>query len=365
MQLATSTLPIVVLTIVCALTACTSKPAATRNTESKTAAQASPAVSPAAATDSVVPPAASGASLTNVYMHNVMLTENAGLMLRVRWLRGRMLPAHPGKIASFDEPSSFILDIEAGVVGISFADLNHALNGGMMKDSPLKNVTVSPVSRQEIKITGTLHKGLPLPVEIAGQLGAAPDGRVLLHVKKLHVLKMPLKGFLDAFHVKTGDLVDPKGAQGVEVSGDDIYFDPEQILPPPRKRGKLTDVHVSRLGDIVETYGAARPEVREVKQWRNFIDLQGGVLEFGRLRMQHVDLMMIDISNDEWFHFDLPHYQEQLVYGYTRMTPQAGLRIFMPDVERLPRNPATRNISLQWLKNRNVPPPAGMLQVEK
>jgi hypothetical protein len=181
-----------------------------------------------------------------------------------------------------------------------------------------------------------------------------------MHVKKTRVLKLPVKGLLDALHVNTSDVVDAKGAPGVQVSGDNIYFDPEQILPPPRKRGKLTDVHIGKRGDIVEVYGQAHEEVSKVREWRNFIDLQGGVLEFGKLTMQHVDLVMIDISNDEWFKFDLPNYQQQLVYGYTRMTPEAGLRIFMPDLDRIPRSQATRNISLDWLKNRNLPPPPGV-----
>ena len=44
--------------------------------------------------------------------------------------------------------------------------------------------------------------------------------------------------------------------------------------------------------------------------------------------------------------------------GYTRMTPQAGLQIFMPDLDELRRNvKASQNISMEWLKNRNSPPP--------
>jgi len=349
--------------LICAalLTACGSKPQPAASSQPKPGPQTTAVSLPPPGADPVPPTSATNARVTQIYMHNVMLNENAGLKLRVRWLRGKMLPSNPGVVPSFDQPSSFMLDIEAGVVGISFDDLNHALNSGMLKGSPLENVTVSPVGRQQIKMTGTLHKAFPLPIEMTSDLAAAPDGRILMHVRKMRVLKLPIKGLLDALHITAGDLVDPKGAAGVEVSRDDIYFDPEQILPPPRKRGKLTDVHIGKLGDIVEVYGQARPEVQQVRQWRNFIELQGGSLEFGKLTMQHVDLVMIDVSDDDWFKFDLPHYQEQLVYGYTRMTPQAGLRIFMPDVDRIPRNRDNRNIGMQWMRNRNLPPPPGLL----
>jgi hypothetical protein len=39
------------------------------------------------------------------------------------------------------------------------------------------------------------------------------------------------------------------------------------------------------------------------------------------------------------------------------MTPQAGLQIFMPDLDKIPKNTANQNISIEWLKNRNTPPP--------
>jgi hypothetical protein len=39
------------------------------------------------------------------------------------------------------------------------------------------------------------------------------------------------------------------------------------------------------------------------------------------------------------------------------MTPQAGLQIFMPDLRDIPHDKRNQNISIEWLKNRNIPPP--------
>jgi hypothetical protein len=102
--------------------------------------------------------------------------------------------------------------------------------------------------------------------------------------------------------------------------------------------------------------------VTRVEQWRNFLKLSDGTIDFGKLTMRHVDLIMIDLSNDAWFDLDLTHYQEQLVNGYTSMTPQAGLQIFMPDLDELRHNnKATQNVSMEWLKNRNSPPPPDVI----
>jgi hypothetical protein len=297
---------------------------------------------------------------TEVLMHNVALNDGPTLKLYVRWLHGWMRPTHPGTTPSFDDPKSFALDIGTGVVKVSLADVATTLNSGLLHGSPLSHVSLAPSGKQ-LKVNGTVHKILPLPFEMTGDLAASPDGRIVMHVASLRILKIPLKGILKAFDLKAGDLVGPKGATGVQVAGNDLYFDPQQLLPDPRKRGKLTDVHLKN-GDIVAVYGVARPEVVNFREWRNFIRLRGGSLDFGKLTMHKVDLVMIDVSDDPWFKFDLDHYQQQIVSGYSRMTPQAGLQIFMPDIDRIPRNRATQNISLEWARNRNIPPPPEVMR---
>ena len=298
-------------------------------------------------------------SQTQVQMHNVILIERPGFDLRVRWLRGQMRPTHANVIPSFDEPNSFIVDIEAGVIATSLSEISALLNGELLKDAPLQKVSLAAEGKQ-LRLNGTLHKGIPLPIEMTSEVSAAPDGRIRLHVVKMRVLKLPVTGLLQAFHVEVGDLVGAKGSEGVQIVKDDIYINPERILPAPAIHGILTDAHLgSKTGDVITVFGNARPEVIKVQEWRNFIRLWGGTVNFGKLTMYHTDLIMIDASQDEWFDFDLSHYQEQLVNGRIQMTPQAGLRIFMPDTDKIPRTAANRLIYPEWMKNRNILPPAG------
>jgi hypothetical protein len=328
-----------------------------RSNQQRQLAASQPADCTTTQTTSSAPTLSSTKSVeTHVLMHNVLLNEGPGLKLRVRWLRGRMRPTQPGVTPSFDKPSSFSLDIEAGVVGISLADLSSALNSGLLQGSQLKNVSLAS-SGKEMKLKGTLHKGISFPIEITSDLAVAPDGRIHVHIEKLLVLKLPVEGLLEKLHIQASDIVEPKGVKGIEVVGDDIFFDPEQILPDPREHGRLTDVHLTN-GDMVEVFGSARQEAMQAREWRNFISLRGGTVEFGKLTMHDADIAMIDISQDEWFKFDLTRYQQQIVNGHTDMTPHAGLRIFMPDIDRVPSTKRNKDISLHWVKNRNIPPPA-------
>jgi hypothetical protein len=284
-----------------------------------------------------------------------MLRKGPDFRIYVRWLRGNMVRTRRDVNPTFDDPESFFLDIKAGVIRANIGDIGNFLNAGGVARAPLRNIKLL-AEGDHIKLNGTLHKLIPLPVELLGNVAATADHRIQLQVTKLSVLKIPLKGLLGGLHISVSDLFDPKGIPGVEVSGNDIFFDTLKLLPPPHIHGELTKVRVVSP-DIEEVYGNAEEAASRVEQWRNFLRLDDGTIDFGKLTMHHVDLTMVDLSNDAWFDLDLNNYQNQLVNGYTRMTPDAGLQIFMPDLDTLPKNKENQNISMEWLKHRNLPPP--------
>jgi len=300
------------------------------------------------------PPLLDGPSPTSVYAHNLLLRKGPNFRIYVRWLRGEMIRTRRSVIPSFDDPESFFLDVKTGVIRANIGDISNFLNTSGT-NAPLSNITLSGDGDQ-VKLRGTLHKIISLPVELIGTITAAPDNRIQMHVTKFSVLKIPLKGLLGGFHLQISDLFHSQGIPGIEVSSNDIFFDTQKFLPPPHICGQLTSVRVVNP-DLEEIYGNAR-DVVTAEQWRNFLQLSNGAIDFGRLTMQPVDLIMIDVSNDAWFDLDLAHYQEQLVNGYTRMTPQAGLQIFMPDLDELrQRKKMDKNIGIEWFKNRNISPP--------
>jgi hypothetical protein len=291
----------------------------------------------------------------NVYAHNLMLRKGPNFRIYVRWLRGQMSRAHRNVNPSFDDPDSFFLDIKTGVLRANIGDIAHFLNTEGAANSPLKNIAISG-KEDQVKLTGTLHKVIPVPVELDGTIKVVPDNRIQLHVTKFSALKIPLKGLLGAFHVTVSDLFQSGSVKGIQVTGNDIFFDTQTLLPPPHIRGQLTKVHIVNP-DLEEVYGNAEKDVQRVEQWRNFLRLRDGTLDLGKLTMHHVDIVMVDLSKDVWFDLDLNHYQDQLVNGYTRMTPQAGLQIFMPDLDQIPHKKGAESISLEWVKHRNMPPP--------
>jgi hypothetical protein len=294
---------------------------------------------------------------TNVYAHNLMLRKGPDFRVYVRWLRGQMVRTRRDDDPSFDDPESFNLVITNGVLRANIGDIAHFLNSGEVPNSPLTNIVLSGDGDQ-IHLRGTLHKIVSLPVELVGTLSVAPGNQVQVHVTKLNVLKIPMKGLLGGFRVTLADLFKSQNIPGIQIAGNDIVFDTLKLIPPPHIRGQLTSVSIKNP-DLEEVYGDAH-DVAHVEQWRNFLRLSGGTLDFGKLTMHHVDLIMIDISDDAWFDLDLLHYQDQLVNGYTRMTPQAGMQIFMPDTDDQ-KTKKVQQTSIEWMKNRNISPPADVM----
>lgn len=295
---------------------------------------------------------------TKIYAHDLLLRKGSQFRIYIPWFRGDLARTNPKIVPSFDDLDSFYLDVQAGVIHANIGDIGNFMNASGAADrSPLKNMKLSGDGDQ-IKLQGTLHKVVPLPIELEGTISAAPGNEIHIHVTKLSMLKVPLKGLFGLFHVHLSDLFNPKGTAGITVKGNDIYLDTDVLLPAPHIRGTLTSVRVVNP-DLEAVYGKGEREVNRVKQWRNFLRLRDGTLDFGKLTMHNVDIIMVDISNDAWFDLDLAHYQEQMVYGYTHMTPQAGLQIFMPDVDELPKKTAP-NVGMEWVKHRNQPPPPGI-----
>ncbi len=293
---------------------------------------------------------------TNVYAHNLMLRKGpTGFRIYVRWLRGQMARTSRTVNPSFDDPESFFIDVKNGIVHTNVGDLANFLNQGIT-NSPLTNIKLSGDGDQ-LKLNGTLHKVIPLPIEVISTIGVAPDNRIQIHVTKINVLEIPIKKILGGMSVTVSSLFHPGDIPGVEVKGNDIFLDTGKAVPPPHIRGQLTSVRIINP-DFQEIYGNAQEDVTRVEQWRNYLQLHGGTIDFGKLTMRQVDLMMVDLSNNAWFDLDLANYQDQLVNGYTRMTPQAGLQIFMPSLDQIPPEKKNHSISMEWLKHRNLPPPA-------
>jgi hypothetical protein len=272
---------------------------------------------------------------TAVEMVNVNIHLDAELILHVRHLTGKFLSTRKGQPPSFDDNLSYVVAIDSGEVGVSMASMTHAMNTYVFgePDAPLKNLQLSAEGSQ-IRQKGTLKKGIGIPFEMVGTISATPEGKIRIHPTQIKAEHVPVKGLLKLLGLDMAKLINTRNAKGVTVDDNDIILDPTQMLPPPRMRGRVTSVRVQG-DDIVQIFGRETPGSADEHTRSNYMAYRGGVLRFGRLTMTNVDLQLIDADPTNPFEFSPEHYNDQLVAGYSKTTASGGLRVYMPDYNKI------------------------------
>jgi hypothetical protein len=280
-------------------------------------------------------------SATQAEFRNVRLHVAPGLVLGIRYLRGQMRSKSTDPVVVFDDKRSFIIHLAAAEVALTMDDLGHLMNDYVFgyHGAPLRDLhfaTVGGALRQR----GILHKVVDIPFEITAAPSVTSAGKIRLHPTAIRIFKVDGQGLMRALGIKLQRLLDLRRAKGISVEGNDLLLDPDSLLPPPTIEGRLTAVRVQG-GEIVQVFGdsgalASLPAFHPPDAAaRNYMYFRGGTLRFGKLFMVHADMQLIDADPADPFDFSLDEYNRQLVAGYSKNTPQLGLRVYMPDLGKL------------------------------
>jgi hypothetical protein len=189
-----------------------------------------------------------------------------------------------------------------------------------------------------LKVKGKLHSKGDVPFETEGTMEPTEDGQIRVQARKIKALKVPVKGLMDLLGIKLADLVSTKKVDGVRLEDDSLILDPQKVLPPPHIQGKVTAIRLVG-GEIVMVIGDPNFDRGKVAKAPppagNYMAYRGAQLRFGKLTMSDTDLILLDMDPKDPFDFYLDHYKEQLAAGYTKETMDFGLRVYMPDYNKL------------------------------
>src|SRR5262245_23451300 len=287
---------------------------------------------------------AGGSEQVRVRMENVNFHVGRGVELHVLYLTGRLASATPGKVPTFDDVNSYVIEIESGRVAMTAASLNNLMNNGLFAgpSAPIKDMRIE-IDGTELRQTGTLRKGISVPFSMRASLDVTPDGKLRLHPKSMKAAGIIPKGVLDFFGLHLKSLLKVGPESPMQVSGDDLVLDPERALPPPRIRGKLTRAWIAD-GLVFEQFGGEKPnrQLTPPIASHNYMYYRGGTLRFGKLTMVDADLMLVDDDPRDPFDFSPAEYKRQLVAGYSKITHDNGLVTYMPDLSKIGKRGAGR-----------------------
>jgi hypothetical protein len=267
-----------------------------------------------------------------------------GIFVRISSLNGRLVPK-PGAIPVFDDKTSFGLDVDSASVTLTTTALTNDLNDYVFAsaDAPLKKLSAS-IKDDQLVVKGILASKGGIPFETAGTMSVTPEGMIHVHTTKVSALHLPMKKLMDLVGLDTQKLINTNKVKGVRIEKDDLILDPEDILPPPQLHGHLISLKVENsVLNLVFGPQTGKPvdaPFAESCGARNYMHFKGGSVRFGKLTMTDGDLELMDVNPADPFDFAIDHYNDQLVAGFSKMTPARGLCVHMPDYNTLNQHAA-------------------------
>jgi hypothetical protein len=267
--------------------------------------------------------------MQNVRYH---FTESATVFIKT--LNGELLPTDGSEFPIFDNKDSFRVRIGYAEIDIAAADLASIFNSYVFAraNSPLKGVSMS-IDNGHLKIKGKLRDVGAIPFESESSLSPTDDGKILLRTGKVKALHVPVKGIMNLFGVEIADLIKNGKVPGVEARGDDLVLDPALVFPAPHMEGRVSATRIEGNA-IVLTFGD-KTRATKARQTGNYMSFRGNRLRFGKLTMTDVDMILIDMDPTDPLDFFLDRYKDQIAAGYSKISSNSALRIFVRDFNKL------------------------------
>lgn len=239
-----------------------------------------------------------------------------------------------------DDKHSYVVAIDSAEIALGMASLNALMRTTLGHGrSNVEEVRISIDDEGRLRQQGVLEKGVDVPFDVKGSVEATPDGRIRVHAATVRGFGLPVTPVMKIFGIEMDDLLKVKPGHGVTVEDNDLILDPQQLVPPPLIRGKITAVHVTAT-EMVQTFGSGeRLRLSPPAVSKNFIYWRGGNLQFGKLTMAETDLELVDEDPGDPFDFSVDHWNDQLVAGYSKNTGTRGLKAHMPDYSDLKHGP--------------------------
>jgi hypothetical protein len=323
------------------------QPAATNAPASPTPATSAPAVA------SAPEPSRSNGKEVKTEMRNVYFHLMEGAGAHIETLSGTMVAVGKYDMPVFDDKNSFEVNVVNGKVSISPEALGTIMNNYVFAkdDAPLKDLKVS-IKEGRIIIKGRMKAKGDISFQTEGTLNANPDGRLRVHTEKVKALHVPVKGMMGMLGIDLASVVNTSKIDGLDTDKNDMLMDLGKLLPPPHMRGKVVAVKVENNA-IVTFFGDGGKSAPVSADKTNYMSFMGGSVRFGNMIMESADLTVLDMDPGDPLDWNQNHYKQQLVAGYSKITPNFGLRAYVKDYAKIPRSAAAAAAAAA------IAPPAG------
>jgi hypothetical protein len=280
-------------------------------------------------------PASAQGRVVQTQMRNVVFHFSGDAVAHIESLSGELRPTGTNPMPVFDDKQSFEINIKSARVSVSPEALAALMNEFVFAkpNSPVKDLFIS-IRDNLIDVKGKLHSKGDVSFETVGSLSPTSDGKIRVHSEKVKAMKLPVKGFMNLFGIDLAKVLGTSKIDGLDVDKDDLILDMSRLLPPPRIQGKVTAVRIEN-NQVVTIFGTG--ETTPPLEKDNYMAFRGSQIRFGKITMDDADITVIDLDPGDPLDWFQDHYKDQLLAGYTKITPTLGLRAYVKDFAKLPR----------------------------
>jgi hypothetical protein len=281
------------------------------------------------------PPAVKQGPPVAMQMRNVLFHFSEIAAAHIESLNGDLVSSGDNRIPSLDDKTSFILRVRSARISVSPAALASIMNEYVFakSDAPIKNLSVS-IEGDKFHVKGKLHSKGDVPFETVGSLHTTPDGRIRIHSEKMKAFHVPVKGIMNLFGMDLANIINTSKIPGFDTDKDDLLLDLGKLLPPPRIQGAVTAVRIEN-NELVTIFGGV--DTAPALEKGNYIAFRGGQVRFAKLTMDDANITVLDLDPGDPLDWFQDRYKDQVVAGYSKITPAFGLRTYVKDFNKLPR----------------------------
>ena len=283
---------------------------------------------------------------------NIIFHVMDDVHLDVKSVDALLLPSSLSEPVTLDDPNSMKVRMQSGDTSISAEDMSTLLNKYALPRSnlPLRDVKVT-FEDGEAHFTGKVHKLIDLPFSASATVGVTAKGNFHLHFNNITAAGILHKKLLDFFGLSIADLAKRDQAHSFHIHGDDVDFPIHILFPAPYFTGYMSSATI--VGDrMVQVFGVIKPFTPAPVPAEHYIYFRGGVMAFGRLSMQGVDLEMLNKDGDNEFEFSIQNIFRQVLAGYLKNLPDHGLVGYIASYRDPDTADPTTHASVKTAENR-------------
>ncbi len=276
------------------------------------------------------------------YLRHVDFRFDGGVGFLVDQLALRMVPRASGDPVWLDDVSSYTLQPVSGNVRVTAESMAALFNTvvfarGAGNDPPLRNFRFS-LDDGTLDMRAEMHRrGAWVPIELRGPLVLRDPQTMVFRPNVVKVQGQNAGALMGAAHIELADLL-PVSTPSVQLNGSEIVMQVPKLFPPPALDLKLSAIHVTRDGLLMQI-GDGNPQMpplaKTADAQRPYILFRGGDIRFMRSMPMNARIDIVVADPAKPFVFNLYRYRDQLVAGSLRFSPDGGIRVLMPSFDTL------------------------------